>query len=48
MTYQTRLFIGGKFVESLDGARFATLNPHDGSVLAEVSEAKAEIGRAHV
>jgi acyl-CoA reductase-like NAD-dependent aldehyde dehydrogenase len=47
MTYQTRLFIGGKFVEALDGARFATLNPHDGSVLAEVSEAKAaDVDRA--
>ncbi|HUN52635.1 MAG TPA: aldehyde dehydrogenase family protein [Candidatus Sulfotelmatobacter sp.] len=47
MTCQTRLFIGGDFVEALDGARFATLNPHDGSVLAEVSEAKAaDVDRA--
>jgi aldehyde dehydrogenase (NAD+) len=47
VTYQTRLFIGGQFVDALDGARFATLNPHDGSVLAEVAEAKAaDIDRA--
>ena len=42
MGYQDKLFIGGKFVEAVDGARFATLNPHDGSTLAMVSEAKAE------
>jgi aldehyde dehydrogenase (NAD+) len=45
--FQTKLFIDGKFVDALDGARFATLNPHDGSVLAQVAEAKApDIDRA--
>jgi len=42
MGYQTRLFIGGDFVSARDGATFPTLNPHDGSVLAEVAEAKAQ------
>ncbi|HZB92445.1 MAG TPA: aldehyde dehydrogenase family protein [Stellaceae bacterium] len=47
MAYQTKLFIGGKFVDAADGATFATLNPHDGSVLAEVAEAKAvDVDRA--
>jgi aldehyde dehydrogenase (NAD+)/betaine-aldehyde dehydrogenase len=47
MGYQTKLFIGGKFVEAADGASFATLNPHDGSTLAMVSEAKAaDVDRA--
>jgi acyl-CoA reductase-like NAD-dependent aldehyde dehydrogenase len=39
---QTSLFIGGEFVEAADGATFETLDPHDGSVLAEVAEAKQE------
>ncbi len=39
---QTKLFIGGEFVDAADGATFATLDPHDGSVLAEVAEAKQE------
>lgn len=42
MGYQDKLFIGGKFVDAADGARFATLNPHDSSTLAMVSEAKSE------
>ena len=47
MAYQTRLFIGGKFVPAQDGATFPTLNPHDGSVLAEVAEGKAaDVDRA--
>ena len=47
MGHQTKLFIGGDFVSAQDGATFATLNPHDGSVIAEVSEAKAaDIDRA--
>jgi acyl-CoA reductase-like NAD-dependent aldehyde dehydrogenase len=47
MSYQTKLFIGGKFVDALDGVTFATLNPHDGSELAQVAEAKAaDIDRA--
>jgi betaine-aldehyde dehydrogenase len=36
---QDRLFIGGAFVDALDGARFPTVNPHDGSELARVAEA---------
>jgi acyl-CoA reductase-like NAD-dependent aldehyde dehydrogenase len=44
---QDRLFIGGEFVDALDGATFETLNPHDGSVLAAVAEAgAADIDRA--
>jgi aldehyde dehydrogenase (NAD+) len=39
---QARLFIGGKFVDAADGATLETLDPHDGSVLAEVAEAKQE------
>jgi acyl-CoA reductase-like NAD-dependent aldehyde dehydrogenase len=39
---QTSLFIGGEFVDAADGATFETLDPHDGSVLAEVAEAKQE------
>ena len=47
MAFETKLFIGGKFVDAQDGATFATLNPHDGSVLAEVAEGKAaDIDRA--
>ncbi|MFD4599794.1 aldehyde dehydrogenase family protein [Streptomyces sp. NPDC058464] len=39
---QTRLFIGGDFVDAADGATFDTIDPHDGSVLASVAEAKQE------
>jgi aldehyde dehydrogenase (NAD+) len=39
---QTRLFIGGEFVDAADGATFASIDPHDGSVLAEVAEARQE------
>lgn len=39
---QTRLFIGGRFVDAADGATIGVLNPHDGSRLADVAEAKAE------
>src|SRR5690242_8319091 len=46
---QTRLFIGGDFVDAADGATFATLNPATGEVIAEVAEAKAEdVDRAAV
>jgi aldehyde dehydrogenase (NAD+) len=42
-----RLFIGGEFVDALDGATFETLYPHDGSVLARVARAgAADIDRA--
>ena len=47
MNYQTKLFIGGKFVSAADGQTFPTLNPHDGAVLAEVADGKAvDIDRA--
>jgi acyl-CoA reductase-like NAD-dependent aldehyde dehydrogenase len=44
MEIERRLFIDGRFVPAADGATLASLNPHDGSVLAEVSMA----GRADV
>jgi aldehyde dehydrogenase (NAD+) len=37
---ETRLFIGGDFVDSVEGARIPVTNPHDNSILAEVSEAR--------
>ena len=36
---ETRLFIGGAFVDAADGDTFETLNPHDGSVIARVARA---------
>ena len=36
---QDRLFIDGEFVDALDGATFQTIDPHDGSVIAEVAQA---------
>jgi aldehyde dehydrogenase (NAD+) len=36
---QDRLFVGGQFVDALDGETFETMNPHDGSVLANVAQA---------
>ena len=38
---QTRLFIGGDFVGALEGGTIEVRNPHDGSLLAEVAEARA-------
>ena len=44
---ETRLFIGGEFVDSVEGGRIPVLNPHDNSLLAEVSEARpADVDRA--
>ena len=44
---QDRLFIGGEFVDALDGATFEVFNPHDGSKLADVAEAKqGDVDRA--
>jgi aldehyde dehydrogenase (NAD+) len=37
---QTKLAIGGEFVDALDGSTFDVFNPHDGSKLADVAEAK--------
>src|SRR6266540_6202443 len=43
----TRLFIGGELVDAADGATFAVANPHDGSHLADVAEARArDVDRA--
>jgi aldehyde dehydrogenase (NAD+) len=42
MTVQTKLFIDGQFVDAADGATFETIDPHDGTVLANVAEAKEE------
>ena len=49
MDFQTRLFIGGEFVDALEGGTIETLNPHDNSRLALVAEARAaDIDRAVV
>ncbi len=39
---ETRLFIGGEFVDSAEGGRIPVANPHDNSILARISEARAE------
>jgi aldehyde dehydrogenase (NAD+) len=39
---ETRLFIDGEFVDSLDGSKFEVTNPFTGGTVAEVSEAKVE------
>src|SRR5579863_5674246 len=36
---ETRLFIGGEFVDSIEGGRCQVINPHDNTVLCEISEA---------
>jgi acyl-CoA reductase-like NAD-dependent aldehyde dehydrogenase len=41
MAYETRLFIGGEFVDAADGATLEVLNPHDQSKIADVAEARA-------
>ena len=44
---QTKLFIGGEFVDGVDGATIEVYDPHDGSVLADVAEARAaDVDRA--
>jgi aldehyde dehydrogenase (NAD+) len=44
---QTKLFIGGTWVDGLDGASIDVRDPHDGSLLAEVAEARAaDVDRA--
>ena len=40
--FPTRLFIGGEFVDAVEGAAVDVLDPHDGSVIAQVAEARAE------
>jgi len=39
---QTRLFIGGKFVDSIAGGTLPVLNPYDNSELCEISEGREE------
>lgn len=39
---QDRLYIGGEFVDAVGGATFEVFNPHDGTKLADVAEARAE------
>ena len=47
MAFQSKLFIGGEFVDGADGATIEVLNPHDCSVLAEIAEARAvDVDRA--
>src|SRR5450432_2638945 len=47
MSVQTKLLIGGEFVDAADGATMDVINPFDGSVLARVAEAKApDVDRA--
>ena len=44
---QTRLFIGGEFVDGVAGGTIEVRDPHDGSLLAEVAEAReADVDRA--
>ena len=44
---ETRLFIGGEFVDAIEGGRIPVTNPHDNSLLAEVAEARgADVDRA--
>jgi aldehyde dehydrogenase (NAD+) len=39
---QTKLFVGGEFIDAADGATIDVLDPHDGSLLAQIAEAKQE------
>lgn len=44
---QTGLLIGGQFVDGIAGARVPVYDPHDGSLLAEIAEAReADVDRA--
>ena len=44
---RTKLFIGGGWVDGLDGANIEVRDPHDGSLLAEMAEARApDVDRA--
>ena len=47
MTYQNKLFIGGEFVAADGGTTIDVHNPHDGSVLTSVAEAReSDVDRA--
>lgn len=39
---QTKLFIGGEFVDGIAGGTIPVYNPYDGEVLCEIAEARAE------
>jgi aldehyde dehydrogenase (NAD+)/betaine-aldehyde dehydrogenase len=39
---QNKLFIGGEFVDALGGGTIEVINPHDGSVITEIAEARAD------
>lgn len=41
LAIETRLFIGGRFVDAIDGGRIPVINPHDGSTICEIAEARA-------
>lgn len=44
---RNQLFINGEFVDAADGATIAVVNPHDGSELTAIAEAKAtDVDRA--
>ena len=42
MAVQNQLFIGGEFVDAIDGARLGVINPHDCSVITEIAEGRAD------
>jgi aldehyde dehydrogenase (NAD+) len=41
MQFQSKLFIGGEFVEAREGGTIEVLNPHDNSKLTDTAEARA-------
>lgn len=41
MQFQSKLFIGGEFVDAREGGTIEVLNPHDNSKLADIAEARA-------
>jgi aldehyde dehydrogenase (NAD+) len=42
MSIQNKLFINGAFVDAIDGGAIDVLNPHDNSLITQVSEATAK------
>lgn len=42
LAVQTKLFIGGEFVDGLAGATIPVYNPYTGQVICEIAEARAE------
>jgi aldehyde dehydrogenase (NAD+) len=44
---QNKLFVGGEFVDAVEGATLEVRNPHDGALLTEIAEGRAaDIDRA--